>query len=140
MSPRARKVREAYTDPKKIRKDDPGRPEADYSELDDEGRPLHAGCVVYEYHRKFNAGEADDIGARCRAGQLPCVPDKKHLAQVLSDALAPIRERRARYAADPDTVRDIVAEGNRRAREVAAATLDEARAAMKLRVDWLEGR
>jgi tryptophanyl-tRNA synthetase len=127
------KVRMAYTDPKKIRATDPGRPDVDLTELDGEGRPLHAGCVVWEYHRKFNPEGADDIAARCRAGTLPCVPDKKHLAQVLSDALAPIREHRARYAADPGRVRDILADGNRRAREVAAATMAEVRDAMRLR-------
>ena len=136
----ARKVRMAYTDPKKMRANDPGRPEADLAELDAEGVPVHSGCVVYEYHRKFNAEEAAEIAARCRAGTLACVPDKKHLAQRLSDALAPIRERREQYAADPDRVRDIVADGNRRAREVAAATLEEAREAMRLKVPWLERR
>jgi len=124
----AAKIKQAYTDPKKIRANDPGRPEADPSDN-------HGGCVVWEYHRKFNPAEAEEIARKCRAGQLACVPDKKHLAQVLADALAPIRERRARYAADPDLVRDIVAEGNRRARAVAAATMDEVRSAMNLAPD-----
>jgi tryptophanyl-tRNA synthetase len=136
----ARKVRMAYTDPRKIRATDPGRPEADLAELDADGQPVHQGCVVYEYHRKFNPDGVLDIGARCRAGTLPCVPDKKHLAELLAGALAPIRERRERYAADPALVRDIVAEGNRQARAVAAATLAEAREAMRLKVPWLEGR
>ena len=121
----AAKVKQAYTDPKKVRANDPGRPEADPTDG-------HGGCVVWEYHRKFNPAEAEEIATRCRAGQLACVPDKKHLAGRLAEALAPIRERRARYAADPDTVRDIVAEGNRRARAVAAATMDEVRHAMNL--------
>ncbi len=135
-----RKVRQAYTDPKKARATDPGRPEADLSELDAEGRPLHPGCVVFEYHRKFNPDGVAEIRRKCIAGELPCVPDKKALAQLLSDALAPIRERRERYAADPARVRDIVAEGNRRARATAAATMAEVREAMRLRVPWLEGR
>ena len=116
-------VRSAYTDPKKARATDPGRPEAD----DSDGHP---GCVVWEYHRKFNPEGAEDIAARCRAGALACVPDKQHLAQILSDVLAPIRERRERWAADPDAVRDVIADGNRRAREAAVATMDEVRAAM----------
>ncbi len=121
----AAKVRQAYTDPKKIRATDPGRPEADPSDG-------HGGCVVWEYHRKFNPGGAEEIAAQCRAGTLACVPDKKHLTQVLSDALAPIRERRARYAADPDRVRDILEHGNQRARAVAEATMVQVRAAMNL--------
>ena len=124
----AAKVRTAYTDPKKVHANSPGRPEADPS--DD-----HPGCVVWEYHRKFNPDEAAAIAAACRAGTLACVPDKKHLTQVLTDALAPIRERRARYLADPDRVRDVISDGNRRAREVAQATMAEVRDAMNLRLD-----
>ncbi len=119
------KVMQAYTDPKKLRKNDPGRPEADASDG-------HPGCVVYEYHRKFNPAEAASIAERCRAGALGCVADKKHLAQVLAEALAPIRERRAKWAADPDAVRDVVADGNARAREVASATMAEVREALHL--------
>ncbi len=122
----AQKVRQAYTDPKKIRATDPGRPEADPSDG-------HGGCVIWEYHRKFNPGEAEDIAARCRAGTLACVPDKKHLAEVLSEALAPIRARREEYAADPDRVRDILREGNRRARAVAEETMDMVRTVMNLK-------
>jgi tryptophanyl-tRNA synthetase len=126
------KVRTAYTDPKKMRRNDPGRPEADPSDG-------HEGCVVYEYHRKFNPAGADAIAEQCRAGTLGCVADKLDLAQKLADTLAPIRERRARWAADPDAVRDVVADGNRRAREVARATMDEVRAAMGLSSGW-EGK
>ena len=123
------KVRSAYTDPKKIHKNSPGRPEAH----PEDGHP---GCVVWEYHRKFNAGEAEAIATACRAGTLGCVADKKHLAEVLANALAPIRERRARYAADAGLVRDIVREGNARARAVAQATMEEVRAAMHLKAEW----
>jgi tryptophanyl-tRNA synthetase len=52
---------------------------------------------------------------------------------VLSDALAPIRERRERFAADPDSVRDIIRDGNRRARAVAEETLDRVRTVMHLK-------
>ena len=121
----AGKVREAYTDPKKIRLNDPGRPEADPSDG-------HPGCVVWEYHRKFNAAEAEDIAARCRAGQLGCVADKKHLSERMAAFLAPIRERRAEIARDPNRVWDVIADGDRRARAVAQATMAEVRAAMGL--------
>jgi tryptophanyl-tRNA synthetase len=120
------KVRQAYTDPKKIRANDPGRPEPDPADG-------HGGCVVWEYHRKFNSTEAESIAARCRAGQLACVPDKQHLAKVMSEALAPLRERRERWLADPDAVRDVIEEGNRRARGIAEATMDEVRSAMGLK-------
>ena len=99
--------------------------------------PQPPQTLVYGPHRNSLLPPS---AARCRAGTLACVPDKKHLGGRLSETLAPIRERRERYAADPGLVRDVVADGNRRAREVAAVTLEEAREAMKLKVPWLEGR
>jgi len=121
----AKKVREAYTDPKKIRLHDPGRPEADPSDG-------HPGCVVWEYHRKFNAQEADHIAQLCRVGQLGCVADKKHLSEVLANYLAPIRERRAEISRDPHRVWDVIADGDRRARALAENTMREVRSAMGL--------
>jgi len=118
-----KKVMQAYTDPKKLRKDDPGRPEADEKDG-------HPGCVVGEYHRKFNPAEADSIATLCRACQLGCVADKKRLAAVKSEALGPIRERRARWEKDPDAVRDVLRDGTRKARETASQTMDMVRSAM----------
>jgi tryptophanyl-tRNA synthetase len=119
-------VRSSYTDPKKARANDPGRPGPDPGDG-------HGGCVVWEYHRKFNPAEAEEIARKCRAGELACVPDKQHLARTLADTLAPIRERRQRWADDPDAVRDVISDGNRRARAVAERTMDDVRAAMGLR-------
>jgi tryptophanyl-tRNA synthetase len=141
----ARKVKEAYTDPLKIRATDPGHPE---------------GCVVFEYHRKFNTseiqarlrargqapaapvkpakGQLDEflaperVEVECRAGHIGCVWDKRYLANLLAEALEPLRTRRARLERDPDYVRDVVADGDRRAREVAEATMEQVRAAMGL--------
>jgi tryptophanyl-tRNA synthetase len=120
------KVRQAYTDPKKLRANDPGRPEADPSDG-------HGGCVVWEYHRKFNAAAAESIAKRCRAGELACVPDKKDLAAIMVETLAPLRERREQWLADPDAVRDVIEDGNARARAIAQATMEDVRAAMGLR-------
>jgi tryptophanyl-tRNA synthetase len=119
----AAKVRQAYTDPRKIRANDPGRPEPDPSDG-------HSGCVVWEYHRVFNPGEAEEVARRCRAGQLACVPDKQHLARKLAESLARVRERRARYEADSGLVRNIVADGCARARAVARETMAMVRDAM----------
>jgi tryptophanyl-tRNA synthetase len=86
--------------------------------------------VVWEYHRKFNPGEADSIATLCRAGQLGCVADKKRLSEVMNEALGPIRERRERWANDPDAVRDVLNEGTKRARAVARETMEAVRSAM----------
>jgi tryptophanyl-tRNA synthetase len=122
------KVRQAYTDPKKARAKDPGRPEADPSDG-------HEGCVVWEYHRKFNAGQADEIARLCRAGELACVPDKQNLSRVLNAALEPIREQRRAWLSDPDSVRDVIRDGNRRARAEAERSMDLVRSAMGLKFE-----
>jgi tryptophanyl-tRNA synthetase len=113
----AAKIKTAYTDPKKIRVNDPGNPE---------------GCVVFAYHRAFNSEEASAIDAACRAGKLGCVADKRHLAETLSKALEPIRERREELTAHPERVREALRSGEEKARRVADATMREVRAAMKL--------
>jgi tryptophanyl-tRNA synthetase len=113
----AAKVRTAYTDPTKLRKDDPGHPE---------------GCVVFEYHRLFNPAGAPEIDRLCRAGQLGCVEDKRNLAAIMSEQLAPIRERRAEIAKRPDHVWDVLHDGAKRAREEARITMERVRAAMRL--------
>lgn len=113
----AAKVRTAFTDPKKIRATDPGNPD---------------GCVVFAYHRAFNAENAAHIGDLCRAGQLGCVADKKDLAGVLAEKLAPIRERRRELAAHPERVREALRYGDDKARAVARETMKEVRKAMKL--------
>lgn len=67
---------------------------------------------------------AEEIGMG-GAGQL-----KKYVTEAVNGYFAPIRERRAEISKDMGYVKDVIAEGNRRAREVAASTLDEVREAM----------
>ena len=59
------------------------------------------------------------------AGQL-----KRYVTESVNSYFAPIRERRHELEQDMDYIRDVLAEGNRRANEIANATLDEVRAAM----------
>ena len=113
----AAKVRTAYTDPKKIRANDPGNPD---------------GCVVFAYHRAFNAANAPHIGTLCRAGELGCVANKKNLSAILADELAAFRERRRELSEHPKKVRDALHHGEERARKVAQETMKEVREAMKL--------
>ncbi len=113
----AANVRTAYTDPKKIRVNDPGNPD---------------GCVVFAYHRAFNPGEAASIDAACRAGKLGCVADKQHLAEVLAKSLEPIRERRRELEAHPERVREALCHGEERARAIAGETMQRVREAMKI--------
>ena len=111
------KMRSAVTDPKKIRKNDPGRPEI---------------CLVFTYHKKFNLPESPAIASACRSGALGCVECKNRIATAVADSLAPFREKRAALESRPDDVRGILIDGEARARARAEATMGEVHAAMKL--------
>lgn len=111
------KVKNMFTDPEKIRKTDPGHPET---------------CPVFFFQQIVNSENADSIAHRCRAGQLGCVEDKADMAVHLNRWLAPIRERRRALEAKPGYVDEIIAEGTRKARTIAQATLAEVRSAMGL--------
>jgi tryptophanyl-tRNA synthetase len=112
-----RKVRSMVTDPLKIRRGDPGRPEI---------------CPVFALWRFVNPLKLDGIAAECRSGALGCVQDKTDFAEQLNAYLRPVRERYALYAGDPALVERIVADGTKRAREIAARVLTDVKRAMKL--------
>jgi tryptophanyl-tRNA synthetase len=111
------KVMSMYTDPTRIHAHDPGHVE---------------GNPVFVYHAAFNPDkvQVEDLKARYSAGQVGDVEVKRRLASALNAFLEPIRQRRAEYAARPQLLDDILAAGAGRARPIAQATLDEARAAM----------
>ena len=114
-----RKVMKMYTDPKRIRATDPGTVE---------------GNPVFVYHDTFNPNKAEvaELKKRYREGTVPDVEVKRSLLAVLESFLAPIRARRAEYAAKPRIVDEILSAGSERARKEAAQTLHEVRHAMKL--------
>ena len=55
---------------------------------------------------------------------------KKYVTESVNGFLVPIRERRRALEGDLGYIEDVLREGNRRANEIANATLDEVRAAM----------
>jgi tryptophanyl-tRNA synthetase len=114
------KVRQMYTDPKRIRADIPGTVE---------------GNPVFLYHDAFNANQAEveDLKARYREGRVGDVEVKTKLALAINGVLEPIRERRARALARPGYLREVLIEGSRQAQREAAATMERVRAAVKLR-------
>ena len=57
---------------------------------------------------------------------------KKYVTESVNEFLAPIRERRVQLVGDRGFIEDVLHEGNRRANEIANATLDEVRAAMNM--------
>lgn len=114
-----RKVMSMYTDPNHLRVEDPGQVE---------------GNAVFSYLDAFDPDTAalEEMKAHYRRGGLGDVKVKRHLLEVLEATLAPIRERRAEFARDMGAVEEIVRQGTAQGREVAAATMDAARRAMRL--------
>jgi tryptophanyl-tRNA synthetase len=114
-----KRVISMFTDPTRIHPTDPGHVE---------------GNPVFTYHDVFNPdkAEVEELKERYRKGTVGDVEVKQRLFKALDAFLAPIRERRAEYAANPERVREIIMEGTRKGRAVAQSTMDEVRAAMKL--------
>ena len=115
-----KKIRQMYTDPKRVRADIPGTVE---------------GNPVFVYQDAFNPdrAEVDDLKARYRAGRVGDVEVKTKLAAAVNAMLDPIRQRRAEALARPGYLREVLVEGSRRARVIANETMARVRDAVKLR-------
>jgi len=112
------KCMQMFTDPQRLRRSDPGRPEV---------------CNLYDFHKLVSPPEVQERVAReCRAATIGCVDDKKLLAQILIDYLEPFRRRREELLQDRDTVYDVLVEGSRKARERTAETMELVREVMGL--------
>jgi tryptophanyl-tRNA synthetase len=114
-----RKVMSMYTDPTRAHITDPGH-------LD--------GNVVFAHLDAFDPDREELCGLKqaYQEGGVPDVEIKRRLIRVLAELLAPIRERRKEFARQPGLIADVIAEGERRARPLAAATLANVREAMGL--------
>ena len=112
------KLRKAVTDPLKIRKGDPGRPEI---------------CLIFTYHQKFNQpDEIKEIETNCRSGALGCVECKLKCTEQINQKLAPIIEKRKYYEENMNSVKEILIDGETRARKVAQITMNEVHDKMNL--------
>ncbi|MBE3603329.1 tryptophan--tRNA ligase [bacterium] len=114
-----KRVMSMFTDPTRIHPTDPGHVE---------------GNPVFTYHDVFNPdkAEVEELKERYRKGTVGDVEVKQKLFAALDSFLAPIRERRAEFAAKPKRVHEIIMEGTRKGRAVAQSTMDEVRTAMKI--------
>ncbi len=111
------KLRKAVTDPQKVRRNDPGRPEV---------------CLVFSYHNKFNSSEVAEIEVNCKNGSLGCVDCKLKCAAKMNEFLAPIVDKRKHYENNLDEVKAILDDGETKGRNVAKATMQEVHEKMKL--------
>ena len=112
-----KRVMSMYTDPNRLRATDPGTVE---------------GNPVFIYHDAFNPDrdEVADLKTRYREGRVGDVEVKKKLFVVLDAFITPFRERRAEFAARPDTVDEILHAGNETMARVARETISRVRDAM----------
>lgn len=112
-------VKKVYTDPLHLRVEDPGHLE---------------GNVAFIYLDAFDPekDQLEEMKAHYVRGGLGDSIVKKRLEVVLQEMLAPIRARREELAQDRGYIMQILKEGTARAREVAAKTADEVKAALGL--------
>lgn len=110
------KLKKAVTDPLKVRRNDPGRPEI---------------CLVFSYHKKFNPDQIEQIGTDCRSGALGCVDCKMNCSGKISTFLAPIIEKRKYFENNMSEVLDILADGEVRGKKAAVETMAKVHKHMK---------
>jgi tryptophanyl-tRNA synthetase len=116
-----RKVRTMPTDPARVRRTDPGDPEK---------------CPVWEFHRVYSDGPTRAwVEQGCRSAGIGCLQCKQPVIDAVLAEQAPMRERARQYEDDPTLVRSILADGCEKARDLAADTMREVRAAMGLAYD-----
>ena len=107
------KVQQMVTDTQRIKMTDPGHPES---------------CFVCQYWKVFSPDRAPYVWEECRASKRGCVQNKKELAEVLVNLTEPGRKARS----SDREIEEILANGAKRAREVARATIQEVREAVGL--------
>ena len=115
----APKLRAMFTDPLRLRPEEPGHPD---------------GCPCFLYHQAF-AREAAEVARRfedCLLARTDCASCAEELTGVVKAVLDPIQRRRKEFERQPEAVREALADGTRRASEVVRATIARVREAMNL--------
>ncbi|KRN86653.1 tryptophan--tRNA ligase [Lactobacillus amylovorus] len=114
-----KKVMSMYTDPNHIHVEDPGKIE---------------GNTVFTYLDVFDPDKdkVAELKEEYQKGGLGDVKIKRYLNKVIEAELAPIRERREKFAQDEDAVYEMLLEGSKKANKVANETLQQVRDAIGL--------
>jgi tryptophanyl-tRNA synthetase len=110
-----RLVMSMVTDPQRIKRSDPGRPEV---------------CNVCGNLHRFFSPDYLEIQEGERTARTGCVETKQLLAERIIEFFRPMREKRMQLAADPAVVEEVLAEGAAKVRPLLAATLAEVREAV----------
>ena len=123
-----KKVMSMYTDPLHVNVSDPGHVEGNavFTYLD-------AFCTDEHFDRYWkDYANLDELKEHYTRGGLGDVKCKRFLESILNETLEPIRQRRLEFQKDIPAIYDMLKRGCEDAREVAAATLDDVRRAMKI--------
>jgi tryptophanyl-tRNA synthetase len=112
------KLKPAVTDPKRVRRTDPGTPEV---------------CNIYHLHKAFSSlATVEHVAVQCRTAGWGCIDCKKVLHESMEKELAPIRARAKDIAANPKKLKDDLAAGAEHARTEAQKTMREVKKKMGL--------
>jgi tryptophanyl-tRNA synthetase len=110
------KVRNMLTDPQRVKRSDPGRPEI---------------CPVFAWHKLFSGADlVARIDTECRTAAIGCVDCKKLMAENLITWIEPVQERRKEFEAQPKQVWDILDAGGKKAHAAARRTMKRVRDAI----------
>src|SRR4051812_30617087 len=113
------KLRPAVTDPKRVRRTDPGTPEV---------------CNIYHLHKAFSPpATVEHVAVQCSTAGWGCIDCKRVLHESMERELVPIRARAAEVAANPKRVVDVLEAGAEHARSIARETMLEVKNKMGLR-------
>ncbi len=114
----AKKIRTMPTDPARIRRTDPGDP---------------AKCPVWQLHQVYSDDAIKQfVIAGCKSASIGCIECKQPVIDAVLTEQRPMRERAQLYLDDPSLVRNIIADGNEKARKLATETMRDVREAMGL--------
>jgi tryptophanyl-tRNA synthetase len=112
------KLRGAFTDPQRLRRSDPGRPEV---------------CNIFTMHKAISTpAQVDLTYVECTTAQRGCVDCKKVLMESFDRELVPLRVKRAELEAHREKTREVLGEGAAKARRIAVETMREVRDALGL--------
>jgi len=113
-----KKVRAMITDPKRIKRNDPGHPDV---------------CNVYSYYQAFSPEILTGLRKECTKAEIGCTDDKKRLADILIEILAPIQKKRKKLLDDKAQLQKILDAGTKKASDLASDTMCEVRKLVGLR-------
>lgn len=112
------KLRPAMTDPQRVRRTDPGRPEV---------------CNIFQLHKAFSLpATLTHVAEQCSTAGWGCMDCKKVLLEGMVQELTPIRARAAALDAEPQRVLDALSDGAHTAQAIARTTMREVRERMGL--------